>query len=432
MSRRSGSYGEEGRACRSSRGDATRRRFAKNTVFQYGLQAAKYLFPFITIPYLTRVLGPDVYAIRAYILAAMTFAQVFLDYGFNSYGTRQIARNQGDLAVIREETYAIALLRLALCAAGALIVAAVTPFIPLMAANPVYVAIAYACVCFKAMLPDFVFRGLEEMAIITYRFVVSQAIATALVFVVVHGPADLLWVPTLEALAAFIAFVWSWANVVGTRRIRPVRPSGAKLRSAFRTSSVFFLSNAATTIFTSLTTLMIGIFVSDTFQIAYWSVAMTAVQAIQSLYTPITGSLYPHMCARQDFALAKRLLIIGMPAVLVGTVAFALLSDVVMLVLGGEAFLDGSYIVAMVSPVLFFSFPAMLLGFPILAAVGREKQLTVSSLASSLFHIAGLVVLAAGGWFTIPAVCVLRCCTEALLLAMRGWFVWKWAGERNG
>ena len=404
----------------------TKRNVARNTAFQYGLQAAKYLFPFITIPYLTRVLGPDVYAIRAYILAAMTFAQVFLDYGFNAYGTRQIARNQDNLDAIRNETYAIALLRVVLCLVGALLVAAVTPFIPLMAANPVYVVIAYTCVCFKAMLPDFVFQGLEEMAIITYRFVVSQAVATVLIFVMVHGSADLLWVPTLEAFAAFIAFVWSWANVVGARRIRPMRPSRNKLASAFRASSVFFLSNAATTIFTSLTTLMIGILVEDPAQVSYWAIAMTAVQAVQSLYTPITNSLYPHMCARKDFALAKKLLIIGVPVVLLGTVAFALLSDVVMWLLGGEEYLDGSYIVAMVSPVLFFSFPAMLIGFPVLAAVGRERQLTTSSIVSSVFHIVGLVVLAAGGWFTIPAVCVLRDCTEMVLLAMRGLFVLIW------
>ena len=393
---------------------------------QYGLQVAKYLFPFITIPYLTRVLGPDIYAIRAYILAAMTFAQVFLDYGFNSYGTRQIARKQDDVGALGKETSAIALLRAALCVVGAIVVAVVGAFIPIMAQNPAYVAIAYVCVCFKAMLPDFVFQGLEDMGIITYRFVVSQAVAAALIFAMVHGPGDLLWVPTLESLAALIAFAWSWANVLRARGIKLVKPSRAKLKAAFRTSSVFFLSNAATTIFTCLTTLMIGVLVEDAAQIAYWAVAMTAVQAIQALYTPITNSLYPHMCARQDFALAKRLLIIGLPVVLVGTVAFALLSDVVMLVLGGEQYLGGSYIVAMVSPVLLFSFPAMLVGFPVLAAVGRERQLTASSVASSLFHVAGLVALAAGGWFTIPAVCVLRDCTEAVMLAMRAWFVWKW------
>ena len=110
---------------------------------------------------------------------------------------------------------------------------------------------------------------------------------------------------------------------------------------------------------------------------------------------------------------------------------FGVFSDVIMLVLGGREYLDGSYILTMVSPVLFFSFPAMLIGFPVLAAVGREKQLTTSSVVSSLFHIIGLVALAAAGLFTIESVCILRCCTEALLLLMRAWFVWDWNKSRK-
>ena len=34
--------------------------FFKNTAWQYGLQIIKYLFPLITLPYLTRVLEPEV------------------------------------------------------------------------------------------------------------------------------------------------------------------------------------------------------------------------------------------------------------------------------------------------------------------------------------------------------------------------------------
>ena len=409
-----------------------RGRVAKNAGMQYLLQAAKYLFPFITIPYLTRVLGPDVYAIRAYILAAMTFVQVFLDYGFTSYGTREISRNREDSDRISQETTNIALLRLLLCLAVAVPVAIITAMIPLMAANPVYVAIAYVCACFKAMLPDYVFQGLEDMAIITYRFVVSQAIAIVLIFLLVAGPEDLLWVPAIEALAAFVALAWSWANVFRARGVRLRKPEKEGMRIAFKTASVFFVSNAATTAFTCLTTIMIGILIEDDAQIAYWSLAMTAVTAIQALYSPIVKSLYPHMCAARDFALAKKLLLIGLPVVLVGTIAFALLGDQIMLLLGGEEYLAGSRIVTMVSPVVFLSYPAMLLGFPVLAAVGREKQLTMSSVIACLFHIAGLALLAIGGRFTIPALCVLRCLTELVLCVSRVWYVLQWNRAPEG
>lgn len=409
----------------------SRKALGHNVLFQYGLQIAKYLFPFITLPYLTRVLGPEVYAVRAYILAAMTFMQVLLDYGFNSFGTKAIAECSSDRARIGFETSRIVLLRGALVVVGAVLLAAVTPFVTIMAENPAYVAIAYAGICFKATLPDFVFQGLEDMGIITKRFVVSQTVATVLTFVLVRNPQDLLWVPALEGLASFIAFAWSWDNVLRVRKIAIVRVGAGDLLFGFRQSTVFFLSNAATTVFTALTTLMIGFFISDPAEVSYWSVAMTAITAIQSLYTPITNSLYPHMVKRRDFALLKRLLIVGMAAVSVGSIAFACLSDVVMWILGGEQFVGGSYVVAMVSPVLWFSYPAMLLGFPVLAAVGQVRQLTVSSTVSALFHILGLAFLAFGGWFTIANVAVLRCLTEAVMLGLRVFYVARYFGEHD-
>lgn len=406
-----------------------RKAFGRNVAFQYGLQIAKYLFPFITLPYLTRVLGPDVYAVRAYVLAAMTFMQVLLDYGFTSFGTKAIAECSPNKERVAIETSRIVFLRGALVVVGAVILAAMTPLIPIMAENSAYVAIAYVGICLKATMPDFVFQGLEDMGIITKRFVVSQAIATALTFVLVRGPENLLWVPALESLASFIASVWSWDNVLRVRRIAIVRVGVRELVSAFKQSSVFFLSSVATTAFSALTTLMIGVLIPDPAEVSYWSIAMTAIIAIQSLYSPVTNSLYPHMVKRQDFSLLKKLLIVGMVAVSAGSVALAGFSEIVMWVLGGQQFVAGSYVVAMVSPLLWFSYPAMLLGFPVLAAVGKVRQLTASSIASALFHIAGLFVLVLGGWFTITSVAVLRCLTEAVLLALRVLLVFRYAEE---
>lgn len=398
-----------------------RSKLAKNTAFQYGLQAAKYLFPLITIPYLTRVLGPDIYAVRAYMLAVMTFMLVFLDFGFLNFGTKAIAESQtrqqqGEIAS------AITCLRACLCLAGFVVLIPLTLSIPIMAAWPLYVLLAYLGTCLKAFLPDFIFQGQEDMGIITYRYVVSQGVCILLIFALVHGPQDLLWVPALEALANLIALIWSWANVFRKRGIRLHRPTASLLKTTFSQSAVFFVSSASTAILSSLTTLLIGIFIEDDALISYWSIAMTAIVAVQALYAPITNSLYPHMVKNRDFDVLKKLLITGMPVVLVGTIAFAALSDVIMLVLGGEAFLPGSYIIAMVSPILLLSYPALLLGFPVLAATGHVKELTITTLLAALFQLVGLIVLAAIGAFTIEAVAILRCCSELVLLVSRVYF----------
>ncbi len=398
--------------------------YKKNIVFQYGLELARYFFPFVTIPFLTRVLGPDVYAVRAYILAAMTFVQVFLLFGFNSYGTKEVATRDSD-TFLRELTSSIMLVRVGLCIIAAVAVALLIFFIPIMASNSIYVWLAFVGVCFKCCLPDFVFQGKEDMGIITNRFVVSQIISTLLIVGFVRSPSDLLLVPIFEGIAALIAFGWSWYNAYAKYNIYFVRVSLRNVITTFKSSGIFFLSNASTTIFSSLTTLMIGFFIADPAEISYWAIAMTAITAVQALYTPVTNSIYPHICRTKEARLIRKMLLLGVPIVLFGTGIYAYLSDLIMLVLGGEAYIDGSYVIVLTSPVLFFSFIAMMLGFPVLAAFGKVSKLTLSSTISAGFHIVGLVLLAAVGAFSILNVAVLRCLTEFILAFLRFIFAYR-------
>lgn len=400
----------------------------RNIFYQYLLQIAMYLFPLLTLPYLTRVLGPDVYAIRTYAVSVMGLVTTFVSYGFNYYGTREVARRREDKEYLNRLTTTICLLRLGLAVAGVVVVAVITPYVPLMSANPTYMLIAYTGSCLNAMLPDFIFQGLEEMSVMTKRYVASRVVSVVLIVSFVHGPEDILSVAAFEAAASLVAFAWSWLDAWRVRGIR-LSMGSVTLKgcaSCLGSSTSFFLSQASTTIFNGLTTAMIGVYISDAAQVSYWSLAMTAVQAVQSLYSPITNSLYPHVVVSRSLKPVKRLLLIGSPVVVVGCVAFWALSDVVMLVLGGPEYVAGSGVVKLVTPVLLFSFPGMMLGFPVLAAVGLERWLTASSMASAAFHIAGLVVLAATGSFVISAVAVLRSCTEFVLMAGRAFFVFKW------
>lgn len=403
--------------------DQGRKRFAKNTVMQYGLQIAKYIFPFVTIPYLTRVLGPETYAVRAYVLATMTIMQMLLEYGFNAYGTKEVAERRDSKVDIGIISSSIVVIRGLLSLLGMAILAILIINIPLLRENYVYVLIAYLGIVFKSSLPDFIFQGLEEMGIITYRYVASQAVALVCIIVFIHGPQDLILIPIFETLASIIAFIWSWHNVLVHRGIALIKPRISNLFTKWRTATAFFLSNAATTVFSSLTTLMIGIFIDDVVQISYWSISMMAITAIQSLYTPVANSLYPHMVIRKDFALAKRLIVIGVIACGVGTIAYAYLAEYVMLLIGGEQYIAGSYLIAMTSPVLLLSYPVILLGMPILAAMGRVRQLTLSSIFAALFHIIGLFVLLGSSAFTIVNIAVLRSVTEAVCLLLRIFFV---------
>lgn len=399
----------------------------KNIFWQYLLQIAVYVFPFITLPYLTRVLGPDEYAVRAYSISIMSLLSTIVGFGFTTYGTREVARNRTDFLFIRSLTTSIVIQRFILAFIAGIVLFLIIPSIPIMAANPEYMMISYISMILTAMLPDYIFQGLEDMAILTKRFVVSRLVSIILIFTFVQGPNQLLLVALFEAVPSLIAFIWSWADVVVKRKITPSLKlfEPKKSWNIFKTSTFFFISSASTTIFTNLTTVMIGIYIVAQAEISYWSLASMCISALQSLYTPIYNSIYPHVIAHRKFSLIKRALLIGLPVVIAAIILVIFLSPLAMWILGGPEYVDGSIVLQLLAPLLLFSYPAVLIGFPILAAIDKEKLLTVSSVVAALFHIAGLCAFAYFGCFTIINVAILRCATEFVMLLLRVLFVYK-------
>ena len=395
--------------------------FYKNTVWQYGLQIVKYLFPLITLPYLTRVLAPEGYAFYAYVVSFMSFAQVFVDFGFNLSGTKRIAK----ACSVGEENRTIGAVteaRLLLCVVAGVVVMVIASFLPLTQGSLTYVFFAFVAVCGKGLVPDFLFQGHEDMGPITTRFFVSKSISTVLTFVLVHSMDDIMWVPVLDILSNGIALVWSFA--AARRRFGTTVacvPPGEVL-AELRASGLYCFSNMAASVFSGFTTLLIGVVVTDAAQVAYWSLAVTAVSAVQSLYSPIVNSLYPHMVNTGDYRFARKLSLLALPTVLLGTVLFCLLSSLIMLVLGGEQYLGGSWVLMWVSPLLVFSFFAMLFGWPVLGALGKVAEVTKSTVISALFCIASLLIASFAGVADLRVVCIIRCATEALLFGIRFYY----------
>ena len=396
------------------------KRFYSNVVWLYGLQIVKYIFPLITLPYLTRVLLPEGYAVYAYVVSFMTFAQTFVDFGFNLSGTKRIVA----AGSVKEENRVIGAVteaRMALGVVTGVAVAAVAWFIPITHANMVYTMLAFVAVFGKALAPDFLFQGHENMRPLTTRYFVSKGISTALTFVVVHSIDDILWIPVLDIFSSVIALAWSFISakrMFGTTiAVVPLSEAFAELRA----SAVYCFSTMASVVFSGFTTLLIGVVIIDKAMVSYWSLAVTAINAIQSLYSPIVNSLYPHMVKGRDYGFARKLLLVSIPFLVLGTIAFAMLCDVVMLVLGGEEYLAGSWVIAWVSPVLLFSFYATMAGWPILGASGKVVQVTYTTVGSAIFSIVSLLAVSAAGVANMQVICVIRCLTEAIMCVSRIW-----------
>ena len=267
--------------------------FYKNTLWQYGLQILKYLFPLLLIPYLTRILGPEGYAVYAYVLSFMGVVQTIADFGFTLSGTKKVVDLRGDTAALSRLVGAITVARLMLLCGLFFCVMVVTRFIPIMAENTVYVIWAFFATAGRTVLPDFIFQGNERMGPLTTRYFASKGVQVALTILLVRGPGDLILVAVADVLSEIVDIAWSYRAQKRLFGVGIARPTFKESFEELRVSAIYCVSNVSSSLFSGFTTVIIGLAITSKTDIAFWSLTLTTVNAVQSLYTPIANSLYP-------------------------------------------------------------------------------------------------------------------------------------------
>lgn len=388
-----------------------------NTAMLYLMNIAKLVFPFLTLPYLTRVLSVEGYAMVSYVKSVMQYMQLTVDFGFLLSSTAAIVAAKGDGKRIGSIVSHTILGKLLLSAAALAVLLGMTVSIDLLRQNVTYVLLSFVTVALSSFLVDYLFRGLEQMQEITLRFVLMKGVATTLTFFFVRSDADLLWIPVLDILGTLLSLALVWARV---KRYDIVlsRPRLARAWQQLRDSFRYFVSDIATTAFGALNTLLIGILLPPA-QIALWSVAMQIIAAVQVMFTPITNGIYPEMVRSRSLGLLKKVAAICLPVLVLGCGALYGLAELAILIVSGRKYLDAVPLLRLLIPMLALSFPAMLLGWPALGAIGKVRQTTASTVISAVFQVLGLVVLIAVNRFTLVNLAFLRCATEAVLLSTR-------------
>ena len=405
----------------------TSKTLIKNTTMLYIMNITKIVLPLVTLPYLTRVLSKNCYGVVSSVNKVMQSMQVVVDFGFLLSATKDVVNCKNDkknLSYIIGDTL-LAKLILVFLSFVALIIMICA--IPILRLHALYTILSFVVVAMTCFLMDFVFRGLEEMHVITIRYVLMRSIATILIFVFVKNDTDMIWIPVLDIIGSFFAIIL----VIIELRKRDIRICFTSIKSALiklKESAIFFLSNMATTTFTALNTLLIGIYVDAT-QVAEWSVCLQMVSAIMSMYTPITDGIYPHMVKTKDWKLVIKTAKIFMSIVAMGCIFTFIVAKYALLIIGGEKYVTAVPLLRAFIPLLFFSFPSILFGWPALGAIGKEKETTFTTIITAFLQIGGLLVLLLIGQFNIINLAFLRGFTEACMFAMRYRYCKKFKGE---
>ena len=350
----------------------------------------------------------------------MGVAQSFIDFGFNLYGTAIVTKSLNDKkeveAIIAQITYA----RAAIGIGGLVIILIATTFIDILSENFLFSIFSYLAVAFTAILPDFVFQSYEKMRALTTRFILVKSVALIGVIVFVRDSDDLYLIGLINFICAVLGYIWTIWAISSIFNLEVNWHSCRHIFTRIRKSALYCFSNISTILFDSFTTLSIGVVLTNKADLAYWGVGITAIGAVQALYAPIMNSLYPHVLRNKNINFALRLGLVSLPVLIIGTIAFIYYSDLITLILGGPSYGKAANVMIWLSPILLISFYGILIGWPVLGAVGEVRGLTFSTYFAGLanvFLMGGIIIC---GIDSLILICYIRVLIELILLVSRG------------
>lgn len=412
--------------------ESTKKTLAVNTMMLYILTFSNYFFSFMTVPYQTRVLGPKLYGVLGFAFAIMTYFQLVIDFGFTLSGTAEIARlknNKNKLAIVVE---AIIISKFLLFIACAVVMLFLCEYIPQFRE---YKTVFWICLLYtfmNALIPDFLYRGMEEMKPITYRTILVKLIFTVGVFAMVREKNDYIWVPIMYLMGSFIAVIVAYLDVRNRFQIKFVRISKKDVVSRIADSFPFFVSRIASTLYGATNTVLLGIKYSGQSIVGFYTSAEKIVSLARSGSSPVADSLYPYLITNKDFKLVKKILGILMPIIICGASILFIFAPQICVFVFGKGYEGVAVPLRCLIPVIVIILPSYIFGFPMMTPLGIAKYANLAVIIGALVQIVLLLLLWIMDCFNIVNICIATSVTEIFVFVFRVVVVMKTMKKHDG
>lgn len=399
-------------------------KLVKNTSMLYILSFSNYFFGLVTVPYLTRVLGPSIYGKVGVGQAFSTYIQSFLDFGFILSATAEIAQVRDDLYKVSKIFISVLYCKVILIVVSLIVTLSLCCFVPFFMKDRALFLLFWAYMAVNSILPDFLYRGLERMEIITIRTVLLKMVFTAFVFLFIKKQEQYLLVPIFYMLGALFAVFFVLLDIFKTVKIKWIKVSVKDVFIELKSSGLFFVSRIAGTVYSALNTMVLGAVLPGSSELGFYSASEKLLTAGRGAITPITDSLYPHMVNKKDFKLAKKIIGLGVAVLGVGCVFVGIFAEQVCVIIFGDEYADAANILRFMLPLIITALPNYVIAFPVLTPLGMVKYANVAVIIGAIVQGSGIIVLYFLKNINAYSICILTIITELIVLSIRSMAAW--------
>lgn len=314
-----------------------------NYVMNIILRISQYIFPLITIPYITRTLGAAANGKVSFAVSMISYFAMFAQLGIPSYGIRECAKCRDDKDELTKTVQELLVINAVSTALTYIALFIALETVPRLREDTTLFLILSVSMLLNTVGMDWLYQAIEQYQYITARNIAFKVISIALMFLLVHHPEDYVKYGFLTLVGNYgsnILNLWNSRKILLHKCYRGEYTFARHLKPVM----IFFSQSVAVSIYTNLDTVMLGFLSTDT-EVAFYALGTKVRMVVASTVSAIGPVLLPrvtHCLAHAEYDKVRGYLKKGFHFVILSavpfTVFFCVTASQVIWILGGAEY----------------------------------------------------------------------------------------------
>ncbi len=368
-----------------------------NMLMNVLLTMSSIVFPLITLPYVTRVLGPEGIGKVYFASSAIAFFSIFAEIGIPVYGIRACARVRDDRTELTRTAHEILIINAAACIAVYAVFAVCLMVVPRFTQDRLLLTVMSSTMILNSVGAEWLYKALEKYTYITVRSLIFKTAALIFIFAMVQQRSDYVVYGFLTISAAAASNI---VNLILLHRHIDMTPTGRPdLRKHIPGMLALFSLAAATTIYANLDIAFLDLIRGD-HSAGLYGVAVKIKLVLVNLITSVSAVLLPRVSflagkgEKHEYLDLLRNTMTGVNAISLPVVCFFVLyADRCIMVLAGSEFAGAVMPMRIIMPTVFFIGISNIIGMQMLIPMGREKAVSYAAWIGAVTDLALNAVL---------------------------------------
>ena len=374
------------------------------------------LFPLITFPYASRVLGAAGIGKVNYASSIISYFSLFAALGISTYAVREGSRIRDDKE--RFNKFAKEMLNINLMTTFlSYICLIIFLSIPIFSDYKNLLIIFSVGIVFTTIGMEWLFIIKEEYAYITKRAILFQFVSLILLFLLVRSKEDYVWYASLTVISsggsAILNFFYSRKFVNWRKKYH------YEYKKHIKPILLIFGTSLASSIYMTMDTTMLGAMKGDT-STGIYTAAVKITSIVNTLLNTISGTLLPRAAyyigngLKVEYQkLVKTSMNIVLIIVIPASIGMICTSDWLIILFSGEEFIVGSVAAKILSIKLVIGAINRILAYQICIPYQKDKEVLISTIAGAVFNLLANAVLIY--FYDVNGAAVATLCSEGIV-----------------